>query len=79
MSTSEQHGAQPKLKMRQPSKRRRWCSFCGREEHEVNVLVVGQNVGICNTCVDQAAGVVRKKLGARSDGERRDAQQGRRL
>lgn len=34
------------------------CSFCGRLENQANVLVKGQNVHICNFCIDQAHALI---------------------
>lgn len=33
----------------------RYCSFCGKSEHEVELLIVaynGNSPGICNECID---------------------------
>lgn len=35
-----------------PSAERKYCSFCSRPEDEVQTLVVGPAVTICNFCVD---------------------------
>ncbi len=34
------------------------CNFCGRNEHEVEMLVSGINGNICNNCIVQAYGIV---------------------
>ncbi len=34
------------------SKHTRYCSFCGKAEHEVKNLIEGENALICNECVD---------------------------
>ncbi|MDD2244869.1 MAG: ATP-dependent Clp protease ATP-binding subunit ClpX [Dysgonamonadaceae bacterium] len=34
------------------------CSFCGRDENEVNVLISGTSGFICDVCVEQAHGIV---------------------
>ncbi|MFA6837426.1 MAG: ATP-dependent Clp protease ATP-binding subunit ClpX [Dysgonamonadaceae bacterium] len=34
------------------------CSFCGRDEGEVNVLISGTSGFICDVCVEQAHGIV---------------------
>lgn len=34
------------------------CSFCGRDESEVNVLISGTSGFICDVCVEQAHGIV---------------------
>lgn len=33
------------------------CSFCGKSQHDVEKLVAGSNVYICNECVDASAWV----------------------
>jgi len=30
------------------------CSFCGKSRREVQVIVCGPGVGICNECLDRA-------------------------
>ena len=42
------------------------CSFCGRKRNEVEMLVAGQEGFICETCIEQAHGIV--KEGAKKDG-----------
>lgn len=39
------------------------CSFCGRDEHEVGVLVPGLNGFICNDCAEQANEIAKGILG----------------
>lgn len=39
------------------------CSFCGRNEQEVSLLLTGLNGYICNDCVDQAYQVIAQSLG----------------
>jgi ATP-dependent Clp protease ATP-binding subunit ClpX len=38
------------------------CSFCGKMENEVKVMVSGQDVYICDECTDLASAVVAQKL-----------------
>ena len=38
------------------------CSFCGREENEVNLLLYGENGFICDDCVEKAHEVVRSQM-----------------
>lgn len=38
------------------------CSFCGREENEVNLLLCGENGFICDDCVEKAHEVVRSQM-----------------
>ncbi len=40
------------------SKENRKCSFCGREDKSVDMLISGINAHICNRCVDQAQLIV---------------------
>ena len=47
------------------------CSFCGRSEDEVKLLITGLNGFICDDCVDQAydiAQTIRKNQGMASEG-----------
>jgi len=39
------------------------CSFCGRTSHEVQIMIQGPNVNICNECVDASQQIVRRNLG----------------
>ena len=34
------------------------CSFCGRDKQETNVLIAGINSHICDSCIEQAVGIV---------------------
>ncbi len=38
------------------------CSFCGREEKEVNLLLAGITGHICENCVDQAGQIIKEEL-----------------
>ncbi|MDG5766855.1 ATP-dependent Clp protease ATP-binding subunit ClpX [Balneolales bacterium ANBcel1] len=38
------------------------CSFCGRSSHEVNSMVAGPSVYICDQCITDASGIVKKDL-----------------
>ncbi len=38
------------------------CSFCGRSSHEVNSMVAGPDVYICDRCVADASGIVESDL-----------------
>jgi hypothetical protein len=40
------------------------CSFCGRPDTEVDKLVAGPGVNICNECVDLAASIIDGSLGS---------------
>lgn len=39
------------------------CSFCGCSSHEVNSMVAGPNVYICDQCISDASGIVQSDLG----------------
>lgn len=41
-----------------------YCSFCGKPNHEVLVLIAGPSVGICAECVDLCAQIVAEKRAA---------------
>jgi hypothetical protein len=36
----------------------RWCSFCGKLERDVETLIAGPNICICNACVVRFAGLL---------------------
>ncbi len=38
------------------------CSFCGKNENEVNILIAGLDGHICDSCVEQANGIVTQEL-----------------
>ena len=38
------------------------CSFCGRADSEVNLLIAGVTGHICDMCVEQAHGIVDDSL-----------------
>ena len=42
-------------------KNKRRCSFCGRGENEVALLMTGMNGYICNDCVEQAHAILREE------------------
>ena len=44
-------------------KRKNRCSFCGRSEDEVALMLTGLNGFICNDCVHQAEQIVRESMG----------------
>lgn len=43
-----------------------YCSFCGRSNYEVNSMVAGPDVYICDHCVADAAGIVKSDLASRA-------------
>ena len=48
------------------------CSFCGRSEKEVNLLITGLNGFICDSCAEQAFNIV-QSAGLLGDAENADA------
>lgn len=42
------------------------CSFCGREEKDVNLLIAGISGHICDSCIEQANGIVTEELKQKS-------------
>ena len=50
------------------SKSNNRCSFCGRSEDEVSLLITGFSGFICNECVDQAYTLTRESLKAKNKG-----------
>ena len=48
-------------------KRKNHCSFCGRSEDEVALLLTGLNGYICDECARQAERIVRESLGSKSN------------
>lgn len=52
--------------MSEKSKGKFFCSFCGRSNNEVESMVAGPNVYICNYCVADATGIVKSDLANRS-------------
>jgi len=47
------------------------CSFCGKSQEEVNKLVAGPNVYICDECIDLCNEIVQESVGSTKDGEGR--------
>lgn len=39
-----------------------YCSFCGRSDNEVSLLIAGMSAHICNNCVEQAYLIVKESL-----------------
>lgn len=50
-----------------------YCSFCGKSQHEVQRLIAGPQVYICNECIDLCYTMVREELeqGESQEGEER--------
>ena len=38
------------------------CSFCGKKQEQVNRIIAGPNVYICNDCVSLCAGILQEEL-----------------
>ncbi len=43
------------------------CSFCGRNKKETNLLIAGVSGHICDSCAEQAYGIVREEVKSRSE------------
>ena len=39
-----------------------YCSFCGKSQHEVQRLIAGPQVFICNECVELCNDIIREEL-----------------
>ena len=48
--------------MRENSKNKRRCSFCGRSESEVGILITGMEGYICDSCSEQAHEIVKEAM-----------------
>ena len=42
-----------------------YCSFCGKSQHEVQRLIAGPQVYICNECVDLCGDIIREETEAK--------------
>lgn len=42
------------------------CSFCGKNENEVNLLIAGLDGHICDLCAEQAHGIIKQELSHKS-------------
>lgn len=49
-----------------------YCSFCGRSENDVNMLISGLSADICDSCVEQAGIIVKDNLETRKKEAKRD-------
>ena len=38
------------------------CSFCGKRQEQVNRIIAGPNVFICNECVELCSGIIRDEM-----------------
>ena len=49
------------------------CSFCGRKKAETDLLIAGMDAHICDTCIEQAYGIVEEEVsGSKSDSLSKD-------
>src|SRR5687767_10082645 len=39
-----------------------FCSFCGKNQHDVKKLIAGPSVFICNECIDLCTDIVREDV-----------------
>ena len=44
-----------------------YCSFCGRSDNEVSLLIAGLSAHICNNCVEQAYLIVKESIETKKD------------
>jgi len=54
--------------LEEKSKSRKRCSFCGRAENEVSLLITGLNGYICNDCAFQAYEITQEAMGGAKKG-----------
>lgn len=47
------------------------CSFCSRPSHQVNSMVAGPDVYICDQCISDASGIINKELSDKKSGLRK--------
>lgn len=52
---------------KQTKKQERFCSFCGRSEREVKLMLTGIDGNICDQCVDMASSVLQTEVTKKSD------------
>jgi len=45
------------------------CSFCGKDKQDTNVLIAGINAHICDSCIDQAIGIVEAEKAGKDSSE----------
>jgi len=44
------------------------CSFCGRKKSETNLLIAGIDAHICDTCIEQATGILEEEVTEKQSG-----------
>jgi len=44
-----------------------YCSFCGKSQHEIRLLISGPAAYICDECVELCNEIIREKLEEESD------------
>ena len=45
------------------------CSFCGKDKQDTNVLIAGIDAHICDSCIDQAIGIVQEEKAGKDSSE----------
>ena len=45
----------------EPKSKTIYCSFCGKSEHEVEHVVAGNDVFICNICIERCRDIIGMK------------------
>ena len=48
------------------------CSFCGLSKSQTNLLVAGQDAHICDSCIEQAYGIIIEESKRNTDLEQED-------
>ena len=48
------------------------CSFCSKDKQDTNVLIAGINAHICDSCIDQAIGIVEAEKSSKDSSELSD-------
>src|SRR5205809_8062442 len=47
-----------------------YCSFCGKSQHEVRMLIAGPSVLICDECIELCNDIIREQSAADKGGKR---------
>jgi len=45
------------------------CSFCGKDKQDTNVLIAGIDAHICDSCIDQAIGIIQEEKAGKDSSE----------
>ena len=47
--------------MTEETKNIKYCSFCGKSQHEVKKLIAGPNVFICDSCINLCMNIIKEE------------------